>query len=184
MAIATQEKGIKPITPVFPPVELKRASRVEKQIYNMIAKRCPPNTNIRYECVQFSHLRGGKMESARPDFEIRRPAHKKAVFLEITTSRLTERRDPKEKLKRTFKDAHPEGILIVLYRDELERIARRHPNELILPVPKPRNKISTGISEKFSVMSFAKNFLSNLSLAKMFQSYIIQKTNKHSGIYP
>ncbi|MDO8620781.1 MAG: hypothetical protein Q7R31_00640 [Candidatus Levybacteria bacterium] len=107
----------------------------EQQMF-LLLKEMLPGWKITYEpLIAWIINPDGTKKGTKPDFMLEKPDSKRLIILEITTQR-NNGKDPKEKQKRIMQEAHCEIIrqmhvesltFLVLYRNHLVRIRRRHP---------------------------------------------------------
>ena len=85
-----------------------------------------PHLSVSYEAETFHSNNGDKVEGTLPDFRIENTRTGRIIYVEITTMRRNGEKDVKEKQRRVM--STQEGVLyVVLYRDNLEKIQRKHP---------------------------------------------------------
>jgi len=98
----------------------------EQQFFLLLKAKLPQRTTVDYESQIFiSSNGGGRIEATVPDFIITKPNGVK-IAIEITTENQNGT-DPKEKQKRVMRTVAPELRYVVLYRENLMAIQRRHP---------------------------------------------------------
>lgn len=118
-------------------IDVTRIKNPSEQQMFLLLKEMFTNWRITYEpLIVWITNPDGTKKGTKPDFMLEKPDSKRLIILEITTQR-NNGNDPKEKQKRIMQEAHREIIrqmnvenltFLVLYRNHLIRIRRKHPD--------------------------------------------------------